>query len=182
MLNDMMYHSTAEQTFPWWYHQDLVQCCVEMKLWKGLTQGPGTPSRHLAMPEQCAPSLRPQPQRVTTDWESKRQDQQVLSQEVPLCKGIQYDTRQSEMPGSMPKACVSTESLLYQLADLAVQLLYLYPDPEYLCETTTWKTCPLDNLAKQKWGTCTFSHYQIWNEAENGGTLFLDLLRIDTLG
>lgn len=96
-----------------------------LRLWKGLTQGPGTPSRHLAMPHQCTPKA--QMPGVTTDWE--RQDQQILSQEVPPCKGIQYDTRQREMPGSMPKARVSTASLPYCLADLVVQLLYLYLDP-----------------------------------------------------
>lgn len=97
--NDMMYHSRTD-------HPMLVLpgACGVLG-WgpdKGSHEGQGLPTT----PEQCAP--RAQSQGVTTDWESERQDQQMLSQEVPLCKGIQYDTRQSERAGqSMPKACVS---------------------------------------------------------------------------
>lgn len=34
-------------------------------------------------------------------------EQKVMSQEVLLCKGVQYDTRWREMPGSRPEAHVS---------------------------------------------------------------------------
>lgn len=110
---------------------------------------------------------------VAGNWlGSKRQCQQ--SQDIPLRKGVQYDTRLSETQHAKgsPQHSHHCTTLLTWLCNW----FNFYPDSEYLCEITTRKTCPLDNLAKRKWGTCTFFHDQIWDKAEKGGTLFLNLV------